>query len=154
MSTKTFYDVHCHVFTLSHPSFLAFSQTLMRRGLEEVYAQLSAPGYLISTLFFKTGERVRNVLSVLERDVGSIFRLMEDDLAGVFAREGEEEALLAGGRLRLGALSFERLVLCPLALDFQCASFVPSDGTYYDRPNHKRDEKAAVEGDVSIRATK
>jgi hypothetical protein len=137
MSAKAFYDVHCHVFTLSHPCFLAFTQTLRRRGLEEVYAQMGAPDYLIAALFFKTGERMRNALSVMERDVGSIFHLMEDDLAGRFAKEEEGEPFIAGGELRLGALRFDRLVLCPLLMDFQCAPFVPAEGTYYDMPSYK-----------------
>jgi len=137
MITKRFYDIHCHAFTLSHPCFLAFTQTLMRRGLEEVYAQMAAPNYLIAALFFKTGERMRNALSVLERDVGSIFSLMEDDLSGGFAKEGDGGALLSDGQLRLGGLGYTRLVLCPLVVDFQCAAFLPSEGTYYDSPSSK-----------------
>jgi predicted TIM-barrel fold metal-dependent hydrolase len=137
MSSNAFYDAHCHTLTLSHPSFLAFTQTLRRRGLEEVYAQVTAPNYLIAALFFKTGERMRNMLSVMERDVGSIFELMEDDLAGKFAKDDDEAPLLADGELRLGDLRFDRLVICPLIMDFQCAAYVPSEGTYYDRPRAK-----------------
>ncbi|MGA2547849.1 MAG: amidohydrolase family protein [Rectinemataceae bacterium] len=137
MSRAAFYDAHCHVLALSHPSFLAFTQTLRRRGLEEVYAQVTAPNYLIAALFFKTGERMRNMLSVMERDVGSIFELMEDDLAGKFAREGDDPPLFRDGKLRLGKLGFDRLVVCPLIMDFQCATFMPSEGTYYDRPSSK-----------------
>lgn len=61
--------------------------------------------YLIAALFFKTGERIRNMLSVMERDVGSIFMPMEDDLAGKYGTGGEEP-FLRDGALRLGALSF------------------------------------------------
>jgi hypothetical protein len=136
-SAKTFYDAHCHAFTLSHPCFLAFTQTLRRRGFEEVYAQMKAPDFLVASLFFKTGERLRNALSVMERDVGSIFQLMEDDLAGLFSKEGEGEPLLRDGRLRIGEAAYDRLVVCPLIVDFQCATFVPSEGTYYDRPSAK-----------------
>jgi hypothetical protein len=137
MNQDAFYDAHCHVLELSHPSFLAFTQTLRRRGLEEVYAQVTAPNYLIAALFFKTGERMRNMLSVMERDAGSIFELMEDDLAGKFARDGDDPPILRDGELRLGKLGFDRLVVCPLIMDFQCATFMPSEGTYYDRPSSK-----------------
>ena len=89
MDSPRFYDAHCHALSLSHPNFLAFTQTLRRRGFEEVYAQMTAPNYLITALFFKTGERIRNMLSVMERDARSVFELMEDDLAGAFARPGE-----------------------------------------------------------------
>jgi predicted TIM-barrel fold metal-dependent hydrolase len=138
MSSAAFYDTHCHALTLSHPSFLAFTQTLRRRGLEEVYSQITSPNYLVAALFFKAGERMRNMLAVMERDVGSIFELMEDDLSGMFARLGDGKPLLKDGVLRLGALRYDRLVLCPLIMDFQCATFMPSEGTYYHRPSTKR----------------
>ena len=137
MSSNAFYDAHCHVLALSHPSFLAFTQTLRRRGFEEVYAQFTAPNYLMTALFFKTGERMRNMLSVMERDVGSIYELMEDDLAGKFSKEGDLPPLVRDGELRLGRLRFDRLVICPLIMDFQGAKFLPSEGTYYDRPSVK-----------------
>jgi predicted TIM-barrel fold metal-dependent hydrolase len=137
MEPTSFYDAHCHALSLSHPNFLAFTQTLRRRGLEEVYAQVTAPNYLITALFFKTGERIRNMLSVMERDARSIFELMEDDLAGNFAREGDGPPLLGEGELRLGSLRFGRLVICPLILDFQGVSYRPSGDAYYDRPSAK-----------------
>jgi predicted TIM-barrel fold metal-dependent hydrolase len=137
MTSFAFYDAHCHALTLAHPSFLSFTQTLRRRGFEEVYAQITSPNYLIAALFFKTGERVRNMLSVMEHDVGSIFELMEDDLAGEFAKASDPPPLLCEGELRLGRLRFDRLVLCPLIMDFQGAAAAPSEGTYYDRPTAK-----------------
>jgi len=137
MSLSSFYDVHCHALTLSHPSFLAFTQTLRSRGLEEAYAQISSPNYLIAALFFKGGDRIRNMLSVMERDVGSIFELMEDDLAGKFAEPGAEPPIIGRGELMLGALRFDKLVLCPLIMDFEGSVFVPPRGTYYDRPSVK-----------------
>jgi hypothetical protein len=136
MSEAAFYDAHCHALTLSHPSFLAFTQTLRRRGLEEIYAQITSPNYLITALFFKAGERMRNMLSVMEHDVASIFELMEDDLAGKFGEEGDEP-LIREGALALGSLRFDRLVLCPLIMDFQGVTFTPSEGAYYDRPSAK-----------------
>jgi Predicted metal-dependent hydrolase of the TIM-barrel fold len=137
MSTAAFYDAHCHVLTLSHPSFLAFTQALRHRGLEEAYAQFSSPNYLISALFFKGGEKMRNMLSVMERDVGSIIELMEDDLSGEFSQAKGEAPLIDGGELRLGELRFGRLVICPLIMDFEGSTYVPGEGTYYDRPSVK-----------------
>jgi predicted TIM-barrel fold metal-dependent hydrolase len=137
MSTAAFYDAHCHALTLSHPSFLSFTQTLRRRGFEEAYAQFSSPNYLVAALFFKGGDRVRNMLSVMERDVGSIFELMEDDLAGKFSGPGAEPPVIGEGELRLGRLRFGKLVLCPLIMDFEGATYIPSEGTYYDRPSVK-----------------
>ncbi len=135
---RAFYDAHCHALTLAHPSFLAFTQTVRQRRFEEIYAQVTAPNYLIAALFFKTGERIRNMLSVMERDVGSIFMLMEDDLAGKYGTDGDEEPLLRNGELRVGGCGFGRLVLCPLIMDFQGATYKPPDSSYYDRTGTKR----------------
>lgn len=137
MSSNAFYDAHCHALTLAHPTFLAFAATLRQRRLEEIYSQVTAPNYLVAALFFKAGERIRNMLSVMERDVGSIFALMEDDLAGEFDKPGGEAPLLHDGTLRLGSLRYDRLVLCPLIMDFQGEAAPRSEGTFYDRPGVK-----------------
>lgn len=137
MNSSAFYDVHCHALTLSHPSFLAFTKTLRSRGLEEAYAQISSPNYLIAALFFKGGDRIRNMLSVMERDVLSIFELMEDDLAGKFSDPEDEPPIIGSGELRIGDLRFDKLVLCPLVIDFEGVVYIPSEGTYYDRPSVK-----------------
>jgi predicted TIM-barrel fold metal-dependent hydrolase len=131
-----FYDAHCHVLTLSHPDFLSFLDTVRNRRLESFYAQATSPNYLVGALFFKGGERIRNMLSVMENDVASIFALMEDDLAGKYAKPGDPPPLLAGSELVLGRLRFDRLVIAPLIMDFEMKSFSPSD-TYYDRPPAK-----------------
>lgn len=136
MAPVSFYDVHCHALTLSHPSFLAFIETVRSRRLESLLSYAAAPNYLISSLFFKAGERIRNMLAVMENDVGSIFRLMEDDLAGAFATEGDGEPLLCAGELRMGRLRFDRLVVVPLVMDFSVGSG-PSTGIYYNRPASK-----------------
>jgi hypothetical protein len=137
MISNAFYDVHCHALSLAHPSFLAFAQSLKRHGLEKIFTHITAPGYLVSALFFKSGERVRNMFSVMERDVCSIFELMEDDLAGAFTEAGDGAPLLRDGALRLGSLSFDRLVVCPLIMDFQGVKSTQQDNTYYDRPSAK-----------------
>jgi hypothetical protein len=138
LSKNAFYDAHCHAFALAHPSFLAFVQALKHHGLESLYSQITSPEYLVTSMFLKVGERMRNMLSVMERDVGSIFRLMEDDLAGVYAEEGDGSPLLAGDALRIGGLEFDRLVICPLIVDFEAAVAAPQEKTYYGEPSAKR----------------
>ena len=132
MDRTTCYDVHCHAFTMAHPNFLAFLETIRNRKLEALYSQASAPDYLASSLFLKGGERIRNMLSVMENDVGSIFLLMEDDLAGRYSKPGDGQAPLSGDELSLGPLSFDRLVIVPLIMDFQGRSFAIGE-TYYDK---------------------
>jgi predicted TIM-barrel fold metal-dependent hydrolase len=132
-----FHDVHFHALTLSHPNFLSFVDTMRNRRLESIFAQASSPNYLVGALFLKGGERIRNMLAVMENDVGSIFCLMEDDLLGRFAKPGDGPALLSRGELGLGRLRFDRLVAIPLIMDFEMPGLSPSD-TYYDKPPAKK----------------
>jgi len=136
MPSFPFYDVHCHALTLSHPSLLAFVESVRRRRLETLLAYASAPNYLVASLFLKGGERIRNMLAVMENDVGSIFRLMEDDLAGRFAKEGDPPALLTEGSLSVGSQGFDRLVLVPLVMDFG-SSGAAAEELYYSAPAAK-----------------
>ncbi|HTX73543.1 MAG TPA: amidohydrolase family protein [Rectinemataceae bacterium] len=132
MASLTFVDVHLHALTLSHPSFLAFIETVRSRRLESLLSYAATPNYLISSLFLKTGERVRNMLAVMENDVGSIFGLMEDDLAGRYSTDESEEAMIVDGKLHIGKLGFDRLLLVPLIMDFSVGGPQPA-GIYYNR---------------------
>jgi predicted TIM-barrel fold metal-dependent hydrolase len=131
-----FYDAHCHALTLSHPNFLSFIETARNRKMESIYAQMSAPDYLVGAIFTKGGESMRNMLAVMENDVGSLFMLMEDDLLGKYAKPGDPPPLLAGGELVLGRLRFDKLVIVPLIMDFARKDLEPRR-TYYDKPPAK-----------------
>jgi hypothetical protein len=59
---------------------------------------------------------------------------MEDDLAGAFASPEDPPPLLRGGELSLGRLGSERLVICPLVMDFGAGGAGLSlSGSYYRR---------------------
>lgn len=133
MEKVAFYDAHFHALTLAHPNFLSFIDTLRRRRLESLYAQATSPDYLMGAIFTKGGERVRNLLSAMENDVAHLFALVEDDLAGRYAKPGDGPPLLLGKELRLGRLRFDRLVIVPLVMDFELAE-APRSDAYYDRP--------------------
>ena len=145
-----FYDIHCHVHTLSHPSFLAMIQTLRMRRLEAIYSQITSFEYLASSFFHRGGEKLRNMLSVMENEPGDIFMLMEDDLAGQYAKTAEEPPLFADGRLRVGGRDYGRLILSPLLMDFnQPGPYKPD--TYYDKYPRKTIEAQIVDVLLGIR---
>jgi len=145
-----FYDIHCHVHTLSHPSFLAMIQTLRMRRLEAIYSQITSFEYLASSFFHRGGEKLRNMLSVMENEPGDIFILMEDDLAGAYAKAAEETPLLMDGRLRVGDREYSRLILSPLLMDFnQPGPYKPD--TYYDKYPRKTIEAQIVDVLLGIR---
>ena len=133
---RALYDSHMHLLTLGHPSFLSFLETLRQRGFEQLWSQITSPGYLIGTIIFKGGEATRNLLSVVENDVASILELMEDDLAGAFRKPGDPEPLFRDGRILLGGREYDRLVLEPMLMDFQ-AAHAGSKDLYYSRPPAK-----------------
>lgn len=136
MRKPAFFDAHCHVLGLSHPNFLGYVEGLRRRSLETVYSQISSPNFILTSFFAKGGERIRNILAVMEMEAGEVFELMEDDLLGAFAKPGDPEALAAGGSLAIAGRSFDRVVLVPLVLDF-ARQDRHRGGVYYDRPTPK-----------------
>ena len=132
MTQAEFYDIHCHAHTLSHPAFLAIIQTLRARRLEAIYSQIASFEYLASSFFRRGGEKLRNMLSVMENEPGDIFMLMEDDLAGVYTKSEKRKPLIENGKISIGGHSYKKLVICPLLIDFnQPGTYKPD--TYYDK---------------------
>lgn len=149
-SLPDFYDIHCHVHTLSHPSFLAIIQTMRMRRLEAIYNQITSFEYLASSFFHRGGEKLRNMLSVMENEPGDIFLLMEDDLAGLYAKAAEERPLATDGVLEVGGRKYGKLMLSPLLMDFnQPGTYKPD--TYYDKYPRKTIEAQIVDVLLGIR---
>ncbi len=161
MKNRMFFDIHCHAHTLSHPSFLALIQTIRNRRLEAVYSQLTAPEYLVSSFFHRGGEKLRNMLSVMENEPGDIFMLMEDDLAGAYLQESEKEKarqlrkdrpapLISQNKLKLGGKTYDRLAICPLLMDFNTGGEYKPD-TYYNKYPRKSMKAQIVDVLMGIR---
>ncbi|MBN1466553.1 amidohydrolase family protein, partial [candidate division KSB1 bacterium] len=74
-------------------------------------------------------------LAVMENDVGGMFLLMEDDLAGAFRKDGQPP-FLQDDLLRIGGHAYERIILTPLIMDFNTPA-LKADAIYYDRPPTK-----------------
>jgi hypothetical protein len=139
MAQTTFFDVHCHALTLSHPSFLSFLETLRLRRSEVIYSQIRSPNFLARALFRSRGETVRNLLAVMENSPGEIFEIMEDDLEGRYAQEGDPEPLVRQGALCISGRRFGSIALCPLVVDFGEKSQPRSDACYYGPPESSVD---------------
>lgn len=141
MEEKTFYDIHMHAMNLSHPNLLAFLQRLMRPvGL---LRRLAISGGL---LFFweKILERLqepKNLLAVMENDLGSFFLLMEACL--------EENSLLKNDGLHIGGNVYKRIVLTPLMMDFGYKN-IANLNIHYSEPTHKLPQKPIIEQVVSV----
>lgn len=135
------FDIHCHLLTLSHPSFASIIQTFRSRPRELITSQLASFEYLAASMLNRGGEKLRNIISVMDNDCGDILALMEDDLAGYFIRSGEESRpdnlpspLISDGRFDFGSFSCDTLVLTPLLIDFGSLQALPPDTWYHRVP--------------------
>ncbi|NVN99404.1 MAG: amidohydrolase [Geobacteraceae bacterium] len=101
-----FYDSHFHAMTLAHPNILAFMQRIHWQAL--LLASPLAP--LAAFLGKKKIDRVMNLLSVMENDIGGFFMLVEYCL--------KSQGTVQDGKLIIGPGSYDTIVMTPLMMDF------------------------------------
>jgi len=123
----TFFDSHLHAFDLTHPDYLAFVRRFTLRPL--LVALASSVGWLAAALasalrltprlrerlmdwIDRRLLRIRNLLAVMQYDLGAQFLLLEDDL-----RKGDAP-LLRQGKLQIAGHTYTSIVLTPLMMDF------------------------------------
>lgn len=122
MSEAKFYDAHCHIMNLSHPNLLAF---LQRLNLPII--MLLTP--ILPFLLKHNYNKIKNLLSVMENDLGTLLLMMERFLL-------EDERLWENGRLRIGGNLYSKIVLTPLLMDFGYKGRT-DPGIYYNLPSQK-----------------
>jgi len=131
MNGDTFYDIHMHAFNLSHPNLLAF---INRLGMGKLlfYNSIIAPlfnipgiGGWLKGYANKKLISIKNLLSVMENDMGSFFLLMENYL------RDPKYSLLDKDGLHIGGSTYSRIVLTPLMMDFGYMD-MKTEGIYYD----------------------
>ncbi|HEX9896118.1 MAG TPA: amidohydrolase family protein [Dehalococcoidales bacterium] len=129
MAEKTFYDIHMHAFNLSHPYLLAFIQRLK---LPQILILNSLLGPLASFVIGKNLNKVKNMLAVMENDLGSFFLLIED-----YLKRSDKGPLVSDGKLLIGNNVYSRIVLTPLLMDFGYKGITVSQNTYYNELSQK-----------------
>ena len=134
MKERKFYDIHTHAMNLSHPYLLPFvqrlkiDQLLMLSSLLSILWVLGRP--ITKLVIEQKLNRVKNLLSVMENDIGSFFLLMEQYLK-------DDENLWGKGRgLNIGGNSYQKFVLAPLMIDFGYKG-IKDPAIYYNRPAQK-----------------
>ena len=129
MKEKTFYDIHMHALNLSHPYLLALIQRLK---IHRYLVLNSIFGPIASLLIGQNLNKIKNLLAVMENDIGSFFLLMEDYLK----RDGESP-LLRDGKLHIGGNVYAKIVLTPLMMDFGYKDIKDNPNTYYNELSKK-----------------
>ncbi len=101
---KKFFDIHFHAFTLSHPDITAF---LNRVNLNKI--TLPIAGFLggILSLVTDVDDRIRNLLSMMENDLGNFFLYLE-----YYLRNSTTERSLSQ------ITDYNKIILTPLMVDF------------------------------------
>jgi len=120
MKKNTFFDIHCHAMNLSHPSLLSF---VKKMNIDTLLFLNSVPvvGTVLSTFIDGKMNRVMNLLSVMERDLGEFFLLMEQDM----------EHFRENGAIGICGNSYDRVVLTPLMMDFGYKGVDSYPGIHY-----------------------
>ncbi len=124
-----FYDIHCHAMNLSHPNFVLFIKRLAffhgGGSFDDLCVVLKQ-----ARIAMRKGERnnrIMNLLSVMERDIGELLALMEKDLL----------ELRQAGQLRVGGSAVGTVVLTPLMIDFGRKNINDYPGIYYNELSRK-----------------
>lgn len=132
---KKFYDLHCHAFNLSHPNMLAFLRhvkfpSLMVLGAYFILGPVLP--FIVAQYLgkHKTIERAKNLLSVMENDIGNLFLLMEECV------KSEENDFYQDGVLQIGGNRYHKMVLTPLMMDFGYKN-LQEQKIHYNKPPQK-----------------
>jgi len=129
MADKTFYDIHMHAMNLSHPYLLAFIQRLK---IHQILVLNSIFGPIASLLIGQNFNKIKNLLAVMENDIGSFFLMVED-----YLKKGAETPLLNDGKFKVGDNVYSKIVLTPLIMDFGYKNIKDNPDTYYNELSQK-----------------
>lgn len=165
METKKFYDIHFHAMDLSHANITAFincfiedhknllNQKLIKETLKKTigfWKKLILPiipfSYLSKTLFneiqnvLKEGEilnkinKIRNLLSYMESSIMYDFLVVEYFLK--HGKNGKSKLVSADNKLQINKETYEKMVICPLIMDFGYMN-IDNDHIFYNIPPQK-----------------
>lgn len=142
--TRKFYDIHYHLFDLSHPNLLAFilrDDMITRESVKKIVRRLPFllnflpvgavnlfPGKIagmIRDYITSDAHKVRNLLSLMENAIEYHFLLADYYLMKerIFENHGHSPA-------------FNKMVICPLLIDFGYKN-LQNSGCFYDLPPAK-----------------
>ncbi|OHB36393.1 MAG: hypothetical protein A2Y08_01990 [Planctomycetes bacterium GWA2_40_7] len=125
--TKKFYDIHCHAFNWSHLNVIVF--------LKRFKIKLLLPAGPLVWLYNKikpdTKRRFQNLLSLMENDIGSYFLLTE-----YFLKNGEPKVVSSNNTFTIDNVTFNKIVLTPLIMDYGYKNIEQPD-IFYNRPPRK-----------------
>lgn len=145
---KKFFDIHLHAMDLSHINILAFisrEDLLSPKNLKSLMKQIPwycnfiplgaasiFPGFIMNKLKhgFDTFDNIRNLLSVIENSIELNFLVMD------YFLKSKEPVIKENNTFEIDGTEFNKIVLCPLMMDFGYKS-ISQKGIFYDIPPRK-----------------
>jgi predicted TIM-barrel fold metal-dependent hydrolase len=125
-----FFDSHCHTMTLAQPNLTAFMENIFQNASPDLFKSLtSESNFSHSQSIKKSIGNILNLAALVQNDLDSIFKIMEDDLKGLYGGA----ALADDEGLKIGSRQYKNLVITPLLMDFKALPGAPNS-TYYPQP--------------------
>ena len=136
-----FIDVHTHLMTLKEPDFAAFISPIIENPASFISGSLSKD-YIFTSLYdgkVSPAAAVENTLITFTESISETMELMEEDLKGRYRSSGNaarypDLPYLRDGMLHFGNSSYDRMIICPMLIDFTHKS-TSAKRTYYDVRN-------------------
>ncbi len=136
-----FVDVHTHLMTLKEPDFAAFISPIIENPASFISGSLSKD-YIFTSLYdgkVSPAAAVENTLITFTESISETMELMEEDLKGRYRSSGNaarypDLPYLRDGMLHFGNSSYDRMIICPMLIDFTHKS-TSAKRTYYDVRN-------------------
>lgn len=132
---KYLYDIHYHAFNLSHANLTAFiERALFKPQKTNIIKKISSVISAAIGLLFKGGvisERVQNTLAVLEYPIEDHFLIVE-----YYLKNKAPKVITSNNTIQLfdGGEEYDKLVICPLMMDFGQKGAEQAKGFYDEMP--------------------
>ena len=131
---RRFFDCHFHVMTFKEPNFGAFLSALNPASI----AGGGTKDYIItaqSILKNELKDTVENTITTFSQPIGDTFLMMEKDLMGAYRKSSNKGSYpnlpyIRDGKLHFRENVYDKLMLCPLLMDFS-QSQISLDSQYY-----------------------
>jgi hypothetical protein len=133
MSERKFYDIHFHTMDLSHPNMTAFIERIKGNKISFTSILQFVLNKIIS-IFSKNRKlslkNTQNLLSYMESSIKCDFLILEHFL------KIKEPSINENNKLIMGNTIYDKIVLCPLIMDFNNKNISNKD-VFYNLPPQK-----------------
>jgi hypothetical protein len=127
MNTENFlYDIHYHAFDLSHANLTAFVERFIGNSKKQKF--ISKFRNIIKAIknFKNNKKKYFNALAVFEYSIEDHFLIIEYYLK-------HKDSIIINNKIHIGGKDYEKLVICPLMMDFGQKSSTRNEKGFYDQ---------------------